>query len=130
MVDHGLDFLLAFDGRVHRFEKGYWVKFEIRRVAETERRPHGIAYSFTLHAPGGKRLLGFDNAHAPSRTSSAGKARAKAHDHWHRDAADRGRPYRFVDAVTLLDDFQRAVERCLIELGIGSDVIETDEKEQ
>lgn len=128
-MDHGLDFLLAFDGRIHRFEKGYWVKFEIRRVEGTERRPHGIAYSFTLHAPGGKRLLGFDNAHAPHKPGGLGKRRSSAHDHWHRDAADRGRPYRFVDAATLLDDFQRAVERRLKELGVGSDVTETDEKE-
>jgi len=130
MDEHGLDYLLAFDGRVHRFEKGYWVKFEIKRVAATERRPHGIAYSFTLHAPGGKRLLGFDNAHTPPPAGGAGRRRTKAHDHWHRDAADRGRPYRFVDAVTLLDDFQRAVERRLRELGVGSDVLEAGKKER
>ena len=29
--DHGLEFLLAFDGRIHHLEKGYWLKFEIRR---------------------------------------------------------------------------------------------------
>ena len=25
--DHGLEFLLAFDGRIHHLEKGYWLKF-------------------------------------------------------------------------------------------------------
>lgn len=129
-VDHDLEYLLAFDGRIHRFAKGYWVKFEIRRVEATDRRPQGIAYSFTLHAPGGKRLLGFDNAHAPPKRGAIGGAkRAKAQDHWHRDTADRGRPYRYIDAATLLDDFQRAVERCLKEFGVGSDVIEVTEKE-
>ncbi|MDX2225226.1 MAG: DUF6516 family protein [Rhodospirillaceae bacterium] len=128
-MDHGLEYLLAFDGRIHRFEKGYWVKFEIRRTEGTAQRPHGIAYSFTLHAPGGKRLLGFDNAHAPPQSGGPGKRRPRADDHWHRDAADRGRPYRFVDAATLLDDFQRAVERRLKELGVGGDVIATGEKE-
>jgi hypothetical protein len=27
--DHGLEFLLAFNGRIHYLEKGYWLKFEI-----------------------------------------------------------------------------------------------------
>jgi len=61
--DHGLEFLLGFDGRIHHLEKGYWLKFEIARVTATTNRPHGLSYSFTLHAPGGIRLVGFDNAH-------------------------------------------------------------------
>ena len=28
-ADHGLEFLLAFDGRTHHLEKGYWLKFEV-----------------------------------------------------------------------------------------------------
>jgi hypothetical protein len=36
--DHGLEFLLAFDGRLHHLEKGYWHKFEITRV-ETTKKP-------------------------------------------------------------------------------------------
>jgi len=62
-VEYTLEFLLAFDGRIHHLEKGYWIKFEIKRVGVTKERPHGLYYSFTLHAPGGTRLLGFDNAH-------------------------------------------------------------------
>lgn len=62
-ADHGLEFLLAFDGRIHHLEKGYWIKFEITRVAASPERPHGLSYSFTLHGPGGRRLVGFDNAH-------------------------------------------------------------------
>ena len=61
--DHGLEFLLAFDGRIHHLEKGYWLKFEITRGEATRNRPHGLSYSFTLHAPDGTRLVGFDNAH-------------------------------------------------------------------
>ena len=30
--EHTLEFLLAFDGRVHWLESGHWIKFEIRRV--------------------------------------------------------------------------------------------------
>jgi len=51
---------LAFDGRVHHLEKGYWLKFEIGSVEPTPERPHGLRYAFTLHDP---ELVGFDNAH-------------------------------------------------------------------
>ena len=50
-AEHGLEFLLAFDGRIHHLEGGYWLKFEIKRVEATKERPHGLSYSFTLHAP-------------------------------------------------------------------------------
>ncbi|MDE2464188.1 MAG: hypothetical protein KGO02_10790 [Alphaproteobacteria bacterium] len=30
-VDYGLEYLIAFDGRVHTFEDGCWVKFEIKK---------------------------------------------------------------------------------------------------
>ena len=105
-ADHGLEYLLAFNGRIHHFEKGYWVKFEITKGEATDRRPHGLSYSFTLHAPDGR-----------------------THDHWHRDRADQGRPYVFKDATTLLEDFQIEVERVLKERGISSDVVETGGKE-
>ena len=61
--NYGLEFLLAFNGRIHHLEKGYWLKFDIMRVTATAERPHGLSYSFTLHAPDGNRLVGFDNAH-------------------------------------------------------------------
>src|SRR5262245_59726817 len=62
-TDYGLEFLLAFDGRIHHLEKGYWIKLEIKRVKVTKERPHGLSYSLTLHRPDGRRLVGFDNAH-------------------------------------------------------------------
>jgi hypothetical protein len=46
--DHGLEFLLAFNGRIPHLEKGYWLKFDITRVETTPERPHGLSYSFTL----------------------------------------------------------------------------------
>lgn len=76
--DHGLEFLLAFNGRIHHLEKGYWLKFDIMRVTATAERPHGLSYSFTLHAPDGTRLVGFDNAHdvpPRDRASSAAQKR-------------------------------------------------------
>jgi len=30
--EYGLEFLLAFDGRIHHLEEGYWIKFEIKRA--------------------------------------------------------------------------------------------------
>ena len=69
-TDYALEFLLAFDGRIHYLKRGYWLKFEVARVAATAARPHGLSYSFTLHAPDGKRLVGFDNAHDVRRGRS------------------------------------------------------------
>ncbi len=64
--DHSLDMLLDLDGQVLVVdpEGNYWVRFVVRRVPVTERRPHGLAYSLSLHGPNGERLVGFDNAHA------------------------------------------------------------------
>jgi hypothetical protein len=125
-AEHGLEFLLAFDGRIHHLEKGYWLKFEIRRVETTTNRPHGLSYSFTLHAPSGTRLVGFDNAHVVPARGSAFKRRDDATDHWHRTEKDLGRPYRFKDAETLIEDFFDAVERVLLERGVGLRVTKTE----
>jgi hypothetical protein len=126
--DHGLEFLLAFDGRTHHLEEGHWLKFEIKRVAAAEARPHGLSYSFTLHAPDGTRLVGFDNAHGvPARGSRFVPAPA-TNDHWHRTESDAGRPYHFVDADTLLQDFFREVRRVLEDRSIPETVVAVEEK--
>src|SRR5437660_4116904 len=101
--EYGLEFLLAFDGRIHHFEEGYWIKFEIERVKTTKERPQGLSYSFTLHAPDGTRLIGFDNAHSVPAEGSRYKPKPPATDHWHRMETDPGRPYQFKDAETLID---------------------------
>lgn len=125
--DHILEFLLAFDGRIHHLEEGYRIKFEIKKVEATKRRPHGLSYSFTLHAPDGTRLVGFDNAHGVAAVGSRFKQRSQVSDHWHRTEDDAGRPYEFKDAEILLDDFFNEVERVLRERGIGTAVIEVEE---
>lgn len=126
--DYGLEFLLAFDGRVHHLEEGYWLKFEIKRVQATTERPHGLSYSFTLHAPDGRRLVGFDNAHGVPTRGARFKLRSGASDHWHRTEQDPGRPYVFKDAETLIDDFFDEVERVLSERGIGTTVVGVQER--
>jgi hypothetical protein len=129
-ADHGLEFLLAFDGSVHHFEEGYWIKFEIKRIDATKRRPHGLSYSFTLHAPDGTRLLGFDNAHGVAPAGSKFKRPPEASDHWHRTEEDPGRPYAFTDADRLLQDFFREVRRILADRGIPETVVKIEQKRE
>jgi hypothetical protein len=64
----------------------------------------------------GRRLVGFDNAHAPS--VGAARSRGGALDHWHRDEDDGGRPYRSRSAVGLIEDFLREVEGALAARGV------------
>lgn len=126
-TDHGLEFLLAFDGLIHRLDAGYWIKFEIRRIEATRKRPHGLVYSLTLHAPNGVRLLDFDNAHGIPAAGSRSKRSRDANDHWHRTEDDPGRPYVFQDAATLIIDFFTEAERILAERGIGMNVIRVED---
>lgn len=126
-LEYGLEFLLAFDGRIHHLEEGYWIKFEIKRVEAARARPHGLSYSFTLHAPDGTRLIGFDNAHGVPAPGSRFKRRTQASDHWHRTENDPGLPYRFKDAETLLNDFLDEVERVLRARGIGMTIVDVSE---
>ncbi len=121
--EYTLEFLLAFDGRVHHLEGGYSLRFEIIRVQPTPDRPHGISYSLTLHTPDSARLVGFDNAHPVRPPGSRFSPRAPADDHWHRSETDPGRPYRFTNVETLLDDFQREVERALRQRGVEPTVV-------
>ena len=61
--EHTLEFLLGFNGHIHRYAGGYWLKFEITKAEASDGKPHGLDYSFTLHGPDNRRLIGFDNAH-------------------------------------------------------------------
>lgn len=129
-LEHTLEFLLAFDGHVNWYTEGYFTKFEIRRVAPTPERPHGLRYSLTLHAPDGIRLVGFDNAHGVAHSGSRFAARPIEADHWHRTEDDPGRPYQFKDAAALILSFFGEVEKVLKERGIPLDVMETEQKNQ
>jgi hypothetical protein len=126
--DFGLEFLLPFDGRIHIFEDGSWIKFEIKKGKKMTERPHGLSYSFTLHAAEGTRLLGFDNAHSVPAEGSKYKARPAEFDHWHRTEKDAGRPYKFKDAETLLTDFEKEFTRILKSRGIDPTVVSVKEK--
>lgn len=129
-AEYTLEFLLTFDGRIHHLEKGYWIKFEIKRVTATKNRPHGLSYSFTLHGPNGRRLVGFDNAHGVASVGSRFKRSPEERDHWHRTADDPGRPYAFKDADTLLQDFFREVRRALADRDVSDAVVDVEDKEE
>ena len=122
LVDHGLELLLSYDGRILYLEGGYHLKFEISRTEKTEARPHGLSYSFTLHDRNNRRVLGYDNAHTVKPPGRNARAR-KRHDHWHRDASDKGRPYGYIDAATLVKDFFDEAGRYLAKKGVELDVI-------
>ena len=122
--------MLGFDGHIHHFEKGYWLKFEIARVAPTPQRPHGLRYAFTLHDPDGRRLVGFDNAHSVRPLGSRFSKAKDEHDHWHRSGDDPGRPYAFTTADQLVADFFAEVKRVLDERGISDAVVSDSDKQR
>lgn len=128
LPEHTLEFLLAFNGRVHWLASGHWIKFEIRRIKATPERPHGLRYSFTLHDPEGNRLVGFDNAHGVPERGSRFRGRSEGVDHWHRTQDDEGRPYAFKNADTLLEDFFREVRRVLTEHGLSDAVVRVEDQ--
>jgi hypothetical protein len=111
--DPTLDTLLDLDGQVLVVdpEGGYWVQFVVTRVPESPERPHGLAYSLTLHGPDGERLIGFDNAHPVDK-----QKRGEPQDHRHR--VGTARSYEYQDAATLLADFWTAVDALLRERGV------------
>lgn len=116
--DSSLDALLPLDGEIFFIDPSgnHWVKFEVKRVAVSPERPHGLRYSLTLHDKDGGRLVGFDNSHAVSSGSGPAAKRAAAYDHKHRLRTIR--PYDYADAASLLADFWTEVEAVLKEQGV------------
>ena len=115
--DTAIDTLLDLHGSIIEQGGGYWLKFEAWQVEASPEIPHGVRYSLTLHEPYGKRILGFDNAHAvkpPKKFKYAG--RIFTYDHKHRHASDKGVPYEFKDAQQLINDFFAEVDRILLEV--------------
>lgn len=114
--DLGISTLIDLHDQIIDQGGGYWVKIEAWVVPSSKGIPHGIRYALTLHEPYGKRILGYDNAHAvkpPKKFKYAG-ARLP-YDHQHRHVSDKGVPYEFKDAHQLLSDFFAEVDRVLRE---------------
>ena len=76
-----------------------------------------------LHEPDGVRLLGFDNAHTVPHTGGRYVKPKVNADHWHRSSNDEGRPYAFISAEQLLEDFFTEVERICETQGISTEVV-------
>lgn len=118
--DAGLGTLLDLHEQVIDQGHGYWIKIEAWRVVISPHFPHGIRYSLTLHEPYGRRILGYDNAHA---VKPEGRSRFTGtrlpYDHRHRHASDKGVPYAFQDAHQLLADFFNEVDRVLKEVKVS-----------
>jgi Family of unknown function (DUF6516) len=114
--DEGLDRLLDLDGFLAEIGGGYWVKIEARRVPAGAERPHGVAYTLTLHELGGQRVFGIDNAHLVRLTRGPSGRSSASRDHFHR--GETVRPYVYRDADTLIDDFWREVEAILRKAGV------------
>ena len=114
--DRSLDTLLDLHAQtLFVDEVGHWVKFLVRRTEVTAEQPHGLSYSLTLHAPDGTRLVGFDNTHPVRDRRGPGKEKRRENDHRHRLRTIR--PYDYMDAATLLEDFWKEVDSVLKEKG-------------
>lgn len=94
-------------------EDGHLVRFVVSRTDVTEARPHGLSDSLTLHDRSGRKLTGFDNAHAVERPGGRFVEQPRVYDHVHRGKDDEGRPYAFESAGKLIEDFWAEVDRIL-----------------
>lgn len=115
--DPAIDTLLDLHGSVLDQGEGYWIKIEAWTVDVSKAIPHRIRYSLTLHDPYGRRILGYDKAHAvkpPKKFKYAG--RILSFDHKHRHKSDHGVPYEFTEAQQLFNDFFADVDRVLQEV--------------
>jgi len=113
--DTTLQNLLELDGTRFVLDEllGIWVKFDIKKIQISENRPHGIKYSLTLHDRSNKRIIGFDNAHAIEYGRKNQVAPMRIYDHWHREEADKGIPYSYINAGKLMEDFWTQVDKVL-----------------
>jgi len=108
--------LLELDGTIMEVGGGYWIRIKAVRVPPSAARPHGIDYSLCLFDPRDTRVLGYDNAHPAAAGTGTARRRGTRHDHRH--AGRIVRPYAYVDAASLLDDFWNDVDDHLSKAGI------------
>lgn len=115
--DAGISTLLDLHDQIIDQGDGYWIKIGAWRVLATADIPHGVRYTLTLHEPYGKRILGYDNAHAVKPVGNGRfSGKRMPYDHIHRHASDKGVPYAFESAHQLLSDFFKEVDRVLNEV--------------
>jgi hypothetical protein len=110
-TNYWVDYLLALNGdRYFLDEQGELeVIFKVARTPVSPQVPHGLKYSLVLLDGNGDRVVCFDNAHATTTGSGPGKKRSEQLDHKH--VGSKVTPYVFKDAVTLVRDFWREVDK-------------------
>ena len=112
--DKTLENLLDLDGMKMVIDDkfGLWIKFDISTTSLSI-RSNGVRYSLSLHDRYGQRILGFDNAHEIKYAAKRMVAPKRTFDHWHYDEHDEGRPYHYINAGKLLEDFWIEVDKRL-----------------
>lgn len=115
-IDQDIETLLELNGNIVQQEHGHWIEIHVWHAESTSEIPHGIRYALTLHAQDGKRIMGYDNAHAVKHSGKYKHAgQILPYDHKHCHIADKGVPYEFKDAYQLRSDFFADVDRVLKE---------------
>jgi hypothetical protein len=94
---------------VYSMTNGWQVIIRAEWTDVSSGRPHGLSYGLVLNDEKGRRLLGFDNSHAPD---GAEDDQPFDHEHRAKDVA-RAVPYSFSSAARLKDDFfDRVKDHC------------------
>ena len=97
---------------------GFWVSIKAFLVEPSDGRPNGINYTLTLHRPGGHRILGYDNAHAPPAGSGPAQRSVRQGRSWdHRHWRETTQFYEFASPAKLLEEFWDDVKALLKEEG-------------
>ncbi len=109
--DPGLVTLLDLDGEIFPMDNGFWTKIEAKVVLQSDKIPHGVRYSLTLHNESNLRVLGYDNAHGFDTGRKGFRAKVTEWDHKHEGT--KVNSYEFQSAGQLLEDFWNDVERII-----------------
>jgi hypothetical protein len=109
--DPGLVTLLDLDGEMFPMDNGFWTKIDAKVIMQSDRIPHGVRYSLTLHNKSNLRVLGYDNAHGFKTGRKVFGAKIAEWDHIHEGT--KVKPYEFQSAGQLLEDFWNDVERII-----------------
>ena len=114
--NYSRDLLVSLHGTKYLYgEKGHSVQFVVSRVPAAKERPHGLKYSLTLHNEYLKRIAGHDNAHQVKTGKGPGGKRVE-YDHKHRYNVIKH--YKYIDEITLLEDYWSLVENVLAAEGV------------
>ena len=109
--DPGLVALLDLDGEIFPMVNGFWTKIDAKAVMQSNKIPHGVRYSLTLHNKSNLRVLGYDNAHGFKTARKGFGSKLIEWDHKHEGT--KVRPYKFQSAGQLLEDFWNDVEHII-----------------